>query len=71
VFPHRNIYEYTWSSSGGKTHSQIYHVFTDKGRHSCTAETCVLEGLTVIPFYKHRELNYMYVEVKEQSQVKF
>jgi hypothetical protein len=30
MFPHRNIYKYTWTSSDGKTHNQIDHILVDR-----------------------------------------
>jgi endonuclease/exonuclease/phosphatase family metal-dependent hydrolase len=34
MFPHRNIYKYTWTSKDGKTHNQIDHILVDRRRHS-------------------------------------
>jgi hypothetical protein len=33
VFPHRNIYKYTWTSPDGKVHNQIDHILVDRLRH--------------------------------------
>jgi len=32
--PHRNIYEYTWTSPDGKTHNQIDQILIERRRHS-------------------------------------
>jgi hypothetical protein len=34
IFPHHNIYKYTWESPDGKTHHQIDHILVDRRRHS-------------------------------------
>jgi len=30
MFPHRNIHNYTWASSDGKTHNKIFHILIDR-----------------------------------------
>jgi hypothetical protein len=34
MFPHRNIYKYTWTSPDGKTHNHIDHILVDRRKHS-------------------------------------
>jgi hypothetical protein len=34
MFPHRNIYKYTWMSPDVKTHNQTVHILVDRRRHS-------------------------------------
>jgi hypothetical protein len=34
MFPHRNIYKYTWTSPDWKMHNQIGHILVDRRRHS-------------------------------------
>jgi hypothetical protein len=33
MFPHRNIYKYTWTSPDGKTHNKIDHILVHRRRH--------------------------------------
>jgi hypothetical protein len=34
MFPHHNIYKYTWTPPNGKTHNRIDHILVDRRRHS-------------------------------------
>jgi hypothetical protein len=34
MFPHRNIYKYSWAHPDRKTHNQIHHILVDRRRHS-------------------------------------
>jgi hypothetical protein len=34
MFPHRNIYKFTWKSPDGKTHDKIDHILMDRRRNS-------------------------------------
>jgi hypothetical protein len=34
MFPHRNIYKFTWTSPDGKMHNPIDHILVDRRRHS-------------------------------------
>jgi len=34
MFPHRNIYKYTWTCPNRKTHNQIDHIVIDRRWHS-------------------------------------
>jgi hypothetical protein len=34
IFPHPNIYKYTWTSLDGNTHNPIDHILIDRQRHS-------------------------------------
>jgi hypothetical protein len=34
MFPHHNIHKVTWTPPDGRTHNQIDHILTDRGRHS-------------------------------------
>jgi endonuclease/exonuclease/phosphatase family metal-dependent hydrolase len=44
MFPHRNIYKYTWTSPDGKTHIQIDHVLIDRSWHSSVLDVRSFRG---------------------------
>jgi hypothetical protein len=44
MFPHGDIYKYTWTSPDGMTHNQIDHVLIDRIWHSSILEVCSFRG---------------------------
>jgi len=44
MFPHRNIYKYTCTSSNGKTHNQIIHVLIVRRWHSSILDVRSFSG---------------------------
>jgi hypothetical protein len=44
MFPHPNIYKFTWTSSDGKTHNQIDHILIDRRRHSSVLDVRSFRG---------------------------
>jgi len=44
MFPHRNLHQYTWTSSDSKTHNQIDHVLIDRRWHSSVLDVRGLRG---------------------------
>jgi hypothetical protein len=61
MFPHRNIYKYTWTSPDGKTHDRIDHILVDRRRNSNVldvrsfrAAECESDLYLVIPKVRER-----------------
>jgi len=44
MFPHRNIYKYTWTSPDGKTHNQTDHILIDRKGQSSVLDVPSLRG---------------------------
>jgi endonuclease/exonuclease/phosphatase family metal-dependent hydrolase len=44
VFPHRNIYKYTWASPDRNTHNQIDHILIDRIRQSSIPDVRSFRG---------------------------
>jgi len=44
MFPHRNIYKYTWTSPVGKTHNLINHILIDWRWHSSVLDERSFRG---------------------------
>jgi endonuclease/exonuclease/phosphatase family metal-dependent hydrolase len=38
MYPHRNIFKFTWTSPDEKTHNQIDHILVDRRSHSCVLD---------------------------------
>ena len=45
MFPHRNIYKYTWTSLVGKTHNQIDRILRDRRWHSSILDLRSFRGV--------------------------
>jgi hypothetical protein len=44
IFPHRNIYKFTWTSPDGKTHNKISHIFLNRTQHSSVLDVRSIRG---------------------------
>jgi hypothetical protein len=44
VFPHRNIYKFTWTSPDGNTHNKLNHILIDRRRHSSILDVRSFRG---------------------------
>jgi len=72
MFPHRNIHQYTWTSTDGKTHSQTNHILIEMRWHmsvldvpSCIGAECDTDHYLVIAKVRER------LAVSKQAAQKF
>jgi hypothetical protein len=56
MFPHRNIYKFTWTSTDGKNHNQIDHILIDSKRHSYVLDRSVQQIVILTPVWWWQEL---------------
>jgi len=45
MFPHRNIYKFTWTSPDGKTHNHIAHILIERRWHSSILDVQSFTGV--------------------------
>ena len=48
MIPHRNIHKYTWTSTDGKTHNQVYHTWIERRWYSSMLDYSLSGDATVI-----------------------